>query len=129
MLFGIFLILLLKLFIRPYLHTEAWLRFPLGVAPNFLASFFMPFGAYWLYTHARFFNGVLLRFPFFSDVRIVCAFGFVLIVINEYFQLMPVLGRTFDYFDILFSAFGYVCSFYAFSSLQRRHLFMSYDRQ
>ena len=117
---GAVLILFIKLYIRPYVPLEGVVNYMEGVAPNFIAAFVMPFGAYWLYTHPLFFNGLLLRFPFFSDTRLVSLFGFTLIVINEYFQLMPVWGRTFDYLDIVSSAIGQLSAYYAFILLQRK---------
>jgi hypothetical protein len=121
---GVVLILIVKIFLRPYIHVHGIARLTLGVAPNFLASFFMPFGAFWLYSHPQFCNGSLLRYNFFSNIKITCLFGFFLIVVNEYFQLLPVFGRTFDVYDILFSAIGYLLSYYSFSLLQR---YFSYE--
>jgi hypothetical protein len=117
---GTLLIWMIKLVIRPYVHLDASLLFICGVAPNFIGAFLVPFGAYWLYTHSLFFNGSLMRFDFFSDARIVCLFGFSLAVINEYLQLVPMFGRTFDYFDILFSAVGLIFSYYSFTVIQRK---------
>lgn len=121
---GSLLIWILKLFIRPYMHMEGWLKFFCGVAPNLMGAYLVPFAAYWLYTHPGFYNGRLLRFPFFSDTRMVCLFGFSLAVINEYLQLIPFFKRTFDYYDMLFSAFGLVIACYHFTALQRRTYFV-----
>ena len=117
---GITMIWIIKFGIRPYVHLETPLKFMAEVVPNFFGAFLIPFAAYWLYTHTYFFNGSLMRFHFFSDTRIVCLFGFSLAVINEYLQLIPVFGRTFDAFDILFSAAGLVLSYYFFTSLQKK---------
>lgn len=117
---GTLLIWMIKLVIRPYIYLDASMHFIAGVAPNFIGAFLIPFAAYWLYTHSLFFNGSLMRFNFFSDTKIVCLFGFSLAVINEYFQLIPVFGRTFDYFDILFSAIGLLLSYYSFTAIQRK---------
>src|SRR5215208_2304440 len=86
---GTLTIWIVKFFVRPYIHLDAPLKFITGVSPNLLGSFLLPFAAYWLYTHPQFFNGRLLRFNFFSDTRIVCLFGFLLVGINEYLQLIP----------------------------------------
>lgn len=99
---------------------DASAKFIAGVAPNFIGAFLIPFAAYWLYTHVHFLNGCLMRFNFFSNTKIVCLFGFSLAVINEYLQLIPFFGRTFDYFDILFSAAGLYLSYYVFEALQKR---------
>ena len=45
-------------------------------------------------------------------------------VINEYLQLIPFFNRTFDYNDMLFSAFGLVIACYHFMALQRRAYFV-----
>jgi hypothetical protein len=117
---GTIFIWIIKLVFRPYFDVgETW-TFIFGIAPNLIGSFLVPFGAYWLYTHPRFFNGQLLRFNFFSDNRLVCLTGFTLVVINEYLQRLPVFGRTFDYYDLIFSVPGFVISFYSFGFLQRR---------
>ena len=120
MLAGAGLILFIKLYIRPYFQLDGILKGMEGIAPNFIAAFIMPFAAYWLYTHPKFLNGLLLRFAFFADLRVVSLVGFLLIVINEYFQLMPVWGRTFDYLDIFSSALGQLSAYYAFLFLQRK---------
>src|SRR3982751_779993 len=101
---GTVFICIIKFGVRPFIQLDPSIKFIAGIAPNFIGAFLIPFAAYWLYTHSQFFNGRLMRFDFFSDTRIVCLFGFSLAVINEYLQLVPFFGRTFDYFDILFSA-------------------------
>lgn len=125
---GTLLIWIIKFGVRPFIHLDPFMKFITGVAPNLVGAFLIPFAAYWLYTHSYFFNGQLMRFDFFSDTRIVCLFGFSLAVINEYLQLIPVFGRTFDYFDIVFSGVGLLFSYYAFIMMQRK-FFMSYDQQ
>ena len=117
---GILIIWMVKFFIRPYLHLDDTSRFIAGIAPNLFGSFILPFAAYWILTHPEFINGSLLRYPFFSDMRMLCLFGFFLVTINEYLQLIPFFGRTFDYFDITFSVVGLVLSYFSFNSLQRR---------
>lgn len=117
---GTLLIWVIKFGIRPYVPLDPSAKFIAGVSPNFFAAFLIPFAAHWLYTHSLFFNGSLMRFDFFSDTRIVCLFGFSLAVINEYLQLIPIFGRTFDYFDIVFSAVGLITSYYFFTILQRK---------
>jgi hypothetical protein len=117
---GILLIWIIKFGIRPHVHLDPSVKFIAGIAPNFFAAFLIPFAAYWLYTHSLFFNGSLMRFDFFSNTKIVCLFGFSLAVINEYLQLIPVFGRTFDYFDIVFSAAGLIFSYYWFTTLQKK---------
>lgn len=118
---GTLLIWIIKFFVRPYLHPSGAAGFFCGVAPNLLGSFLVPFAAHWLYTHPRLFNGRLLRFAFFADVRLICLLGFALGLVNEYLQLIPLFGRTFDPFDILFSALGLVIACASFTVIQRRY--------
>lgn len=116
------MIWVIKFFVRPFAELTAGWKFMAGVAPNLIGSFLVPFVAYWLYTHPKFFNGQLLRFSFFSDTRIVCCFGLVLAVINEYLQLIPFFGRTFDYFDIASSVVGAAAGCCCFSYLRMKTL-------
>ena len=126
---GILLIWSTKLLIRPYVRIDATFSFLMGVAPNLLGSLLVLFGAYWLFSHPHILGGRLQRVSLFSDMRIVCLTGFLLGVINEYLQRITFFGRTFDYYDILFSAIGLLGGYYFFSVLQRRAGLMSYDPQ
>jgi len=119
---GTLVIWLVKFILRPFVPLEEPVLFVLGFIPNLIASYLIPFGAYWLFSHRLFFNGVLLRFPLFSNLRLVCIWGFGLAVVNECLQLIPFFGRTFDYFDILFSVVGLSISYYSFSFFERKFL-------
>lgn len=114
------LIWILKLWIRPHLPVQGALKFFCGIAPNLMGAYLVPFAAYWLFTHSVLHRGQLLRFAFFSDTRIVCLTGLVMAVINEYLQRIPFFGRTFDYYDMLFSAVGLIISYYHFNRTQAR---------
>lgn len=101
---GTLLIWAIKWIIRPHFHHTEPLTYLLGIAPNLLGSFLLPFGACWLlnkYINLR--NGYMLQL--FS---IGC---FILLTINELLQLIPVFGRTFDFNDIAASAIGLSASF------------------
>lgn len=117
---GVLVIWAVKFLLRPYVQMNEVFNFMACIAPNLLGSFLVPFVAYCLYTHPRFFNGQLMRFYFFSDNRIVCLTGFSMALVNEYLQLIPLFGRTFDYYDLLFSVIGSVVAFYSFTGMQRR---------
>ena len=117
---GTAVIWIIKLFLRPDFLWSTVPRFLLGIAPNFLSAFLIPFAVYWIMTHPKFLNRQLLRFDLISDMRLVCLFGFLIATINEYIQLIPSFGRTFDYFDIVSSAVGLLFSYYSFNALQRR---------
>jgi glycopeptide antibiotics resistance protein len=82
-----------------------------GFTPNLIGSFLLPFGACWLFQ--RFF-----RLQTTADLRFTCSVGLLLVIINEYLQLIPVFGRTFDYLDILFSVVGVVIGYHVFAKLQ-----------
>ena len=105
----------IKWVIRPNIHPSQPLIFILGIAPNLLGSFLLPFGGYWL----------LSRYINLHDekqLRLFSIVAFGLLAINEFLQLIPVFGRTFDYYDIEASAAGliiayFLCSKYLFRKL------------
>ena len=102
---GAILIESIKWVIRPLCHTIKPLNFFLGIAPNLLGAFLLPFGCYWL----------LNRFINVHDdkqLRLFCTISFFLLVINELLQLVPAFGRTFDYYDIAASAVGLIASYF-----------------
>ena len=107
---GTVLIWIIKFLIRPYDLYADWLSSLIGFAPNLIGTFLLPFGAYWLFK--KYF---LLRNTY--DLRVTCAFGLLLVIINEYLQLVPVFGRTFDYLDILASFAGTVIGYTVFAKL------------
>jgi hypothetical protein len=112
---GAIIIMVIKFVIRPYYHFAQPAKYLMGIAPNLLGSFLLPFGCYWLLD--KFINlHSAKQFKWF------CRVCFVLLVINEMLQLVPVFGRTFDYNDITASAAGLVsayslCSKYLFKKL------------
>ncbi len=96
---GTLLIWIIKFFIRPFHLYTAWLSPFIGVAPNLIGTFLLPFGGYWLLR-----NFFLMRNNF--EVKLTCASGLLLVIIDEYLQLIPLFHRTFDYLDILASFVG-----------------------
>jgi len=64
----------------------------------------------------------MFRIHSVADLRIVCLVGFAMLVVNEYFQLMPIFGRTFDYFDIVFSIIGLFASYFVFGKIYKQVL-------
>lgn len=112
---GTLLIWLIKYGIRPYAGVQEPLNFLLGIAPNFLGSLLIPFGACWFFGGRDFAVARLFRTRNMAEVRLVCLLGFLLLVVNEYLQKIPLFGRTFDYFDILFSASGLMLAYYVFA--------------
>ncbi|MFN8288638.1 MAG: hypothetical protein U0U70_00135 [Chitinophagaceae bacterium] len=121
---GTLLIWCVKYLIRPYYTFSHHVSFIFGIAPNFLGSFLIPFGACWFFQGrdnrlARYFQVRTAQ-----EVRNVCILGFVLLVINEYLQKIRVFGRTFDYFDIIFSVFGLILACFVFSrKLEKQYSF------
>ena len=95
-------------------------RFFLNIAPNLLGSFLIPFGAYWFFSGRNFFVARLFCIECPYDLRLVCIMGFGMLVINEYLQLIPYFGRTFDYNDILFSSVGLLIAYFVFGKIQSR---------
>ena|SRR5687767_8958839 len=123
---GTICIWLVKLIIRPYYNTDPGLGFFLGIAPNLLGSFLIPFGACWLFSGKDFLLARIFRVHSSGGLLTVCVLGFGLLVINEYLQLIPVFGRTFDYFDLVFSAFGLGISYLVFGKMYSRTMLRYY---
>lgn len=117
---GTLVIWLIKYLVRPLYPYNDMFRFFLNIAPNLLGSFLIPFGACWFFAGRQFWVARVFRLHSVYDLRIVCLLGFVLLVINEYLQRIPVFGRTFDPFDIISSFIGLAVSYVVFGKLQAR---------
>lgn len=115
---GTLLIWTIKFIIRPMQVAEGSFTFLLGIAPNLLGSFLIPFGACWFFSGRNHLVARVFRVTNPFELRLVCLAGFAMLVINEYLQKIPLFGRTFDYNDILFSSIGLLCSFMVFGTLQ-----------
>lgn len=118
---GTLLIWLIKFLIRP---LQIWddASFFLGVAPNLLGSFLIPFGAYWFFSGRNYLIARMFRIQSPYDLGLVCMLGFSLLVVNEYLQRVPYFGRTFDYNDIIFSSVGLAVSYFIFNRIRQREL-------
>ncbi len=114
MIIGTLLIWMIKFLIRPFVHIDPTFKPLIGLAPNLIGSFLLPFGACWFFQ--RFF-----RLENDRDLNITCCFGLLLVVINEYLQLIPIFGRTFDYLDILSSVIGVFFGHLSFRRLMVRY--------
>lgn len=119
---GTLMIWVVKYFIRPMQVFDYSTRFFLNIAPNLLGSFLIPFGAYWFFSGKNFLIARIFRMECPFDLRVVCLLGFGMLILNEYLQLIPFFGRTFDYNDILFSSVGLMASCFVFSRLHFRKL-------
>jgi hypothetical protein len=97
--FGTILIWMIKFLIRPYVPVSMYLQPVVDVAPNLIGSFLIPFGACWLFRQ-------FFKLENLYQLRLTCLFGVFLVVVNEYLQLIPFFGRTFDYLDIVSSFVG-----------------------
>jgi VanZ like family len=106
---GTLLIWTIKWGIRPYVDAGAGWQFFLGIAPNLLGCFLLPFGAHWFFER-------IFRFQTIQHLRLACTVGFILVVMNEFIQIIPVFGRTFDWNDIVFSVLGTSLGYKAFYS-------------
>ncbi len=101
---GTLLIWTIKWLIRPYIHLTQPTKYFLGIAPNLIGAFLLPMGCNWL----------LYKFIDLSNVytlKLFTALCFGLLVINEFLQLIPIFGRTFDVGDIIASAVGLLISY------------------
>ena len=104
---GFILIVLVKLFIRPFVTLPPALFICRDVAPNLISAFLIPFcGDLFL---KRWIQLIEKR-----SVLFICGIGMVILVLNELAQLFPVFHRTFDYFDILFSFIGVALGYFVF---------------
>lgn len=117
---GTLVIWAIKFIIRPLQLFDDPARFFLNIAPNLFGSFLIPFGAYWFFSGRRFLVARIFRIETPYDLRVVCLMGFGMLVVNEYLQLIPFFGRTFDYNDILFSSVGLIVSCFVFGRIQER---------
>jgi hypothetical protein len=118
---GALIIWTIKFLIRP-LHLLDEAKFFLGIAPNLLGSFVIPFAAYWLFSGRNFLIARIFKIQSPYDLRMVCVMGFGMLIVNEYLQMIPFFGRTFDYNDIIFSSIGLFASHYVFGRVQQREL-------
>lgn len=116
---GTLLIWTVKFIIRPFMHIPDFWKPMLGIMPNLIGSFLLPFGACWMFQW-------MFGMRTIRELKIACWFGLVLVVINEYLQLIPFFGRTFDYLDILSSFIGVGLGYLAFAALMLRTAFRTY---
>lgn len=115
MIAGTLLIWTIKYGLRPNIVFPDLISFFLGIAPNFLGSFLLPFGACWFFGGKERNLSRFFRIGNQAELKQFCLLGFLLLLINEYLQLIPVFGRTFDYYDILFSMAGLGIGYFVFS--------------
>lgn len=107
---GTLLIWLIKFLIRPFVHIPHFWKPLFGIAPNLIGSFLLPFGACWLFQR-------VFRLQTVQQLRLTCMFGLMLVVFNEFLQLIPIFGRTFDVMDIFFSFVGVAFGYFSFAWL------------
>jgi hypothetical protein len=112
----------IKFIVRPLHVFDDPTRFFLGIAPNLFGSFLIPFGAYWFFSNLQFRVAKFFWIHSIQDLRIVCAAGFGMLVINEYLQLIPIFGRTFDLYDLVSSVVGLFTAYFIFGSILQRQL-------
>lgn len=118
---GTLIIWTIKYLVRPLHLFDETGTFFLGIAPNLIGSFLIPFGAYWFFSGKNFLIARIFRIESPFDLGLVCFLGFGMLVVNEYLQRLPIFGRTFDYNDILFSSVGLLLSCFVFGKLFRRY--------
>lgn len=120
---GTLLIWAVKYLVRPLTVPEQPGNFLLGIAPNFIGSFLIPFGACWFFYGKDNMLAVIFSTRTKQGLRNVCVLGFLLLVINEYLQKVHFFGRTFDYYDILFSLLGLLLSYIVFARKLERQMY------
>lgn len=118
---GTLIIWAIKFIIRPMHLFDDPMRFFLNISPNLLGSFLIPFGAYWFFSGRNYMVARIFKIESAFDLRMVCIIGFGMLVVNEYLQLIPFFGRTFDYNDILFSSVGLIAACFVFGKMQQRY--------
>jgi len=123
---GVLVIWSVKFGIRPFGDWDQPMKFLLGIAPNLAGSFLIPFGACWFFSGKEFFLARIFRIHSINDLRAVCMLGFGMLVVNEYLQLIPVFGRTFDYFDLISSVIGLTVSYFVYGKIYTRILYRYY---
>ena len=119
---GTLIIWAIKFIVRPLHLFDDSAKFFFGIAPNLFGSFLSPFGAYWFFSGRNFMIARIFRIQSAYDLRLVCVLGFGMLIINEYLQLIPFFGRTFDYNDIIFSSVGLFTSYFVFGKIQQRYV-------
>jgi hypothetical protein len=112
---GTLIIWCIKLVLRPYLPVPNYFQPLLDIAPNLIGCMLIPFAAEWWFKK-------VFKLTSVKDVQLVCLLGLLLVVINEYLQLIPFFKRTFDYLDIAFSFVGVVIGYYWFSFLLNKKI-------
>lgn len=112
---GTLIIWAIKFIVRPYFFVPENLSLIIGVAPNLLGCFLLPFGACWILND-------FLDMENISSIRLACISTLILVIINEYLQLIPAFGRTFDYFDILASFAGVFAGYKAFLFMLKKQV-------
>jgi hypothetical protein len=117
---GTLVIWAIKFIVRPMHLFDDPTRFFLNIAPNLLGSFLIPFGAYLFFSGRNFLVARVFKIETQYDLRLVCLLGFGMLIVNEYLQLIPFFGRTFDYNDIIFSSVGLLASSFVFGKIQSR---------
>lgn len=110
---GTLLIWIIKFLVRPHLFLPYWIKPLVGVAPNLIGAFLLPFGACWLFPR-------IFPLQTKANLRFTCWFGLLLVIIDEYLQKIPLFGRTFDYLDILASCIGVWIGYYVFDYMMRK---------
>lgn len=118
--YGAIVIWLIKFLIRP-LHLWDNAQFFMGIAPNLIGSFLIPFAAYWFFSGRNFLVARIFRIQSGYDLRIVCLLGLGMLIVNEYLQLISFFGRTFDFNDMIFSTVGLAASYFVFGKMQQRY--------
>jgi hypothetical protein len=107
------LIILIKFVLRPIYFNDPNFSLLLGIGPNFLASFSGIFIAHKLLQYSFWFN-------FNVPIKIALLVWWLVAILNEVLQLIPLFGRTFDWLDMLASMFAIPFSYWAYTKIESR---------
>jgi len=119
---GTLIIWIIKYILRPLDLFDEPSRVFFGGGPNGLGCFVITFCGGLFFLGDNFLGWGFFRIQSSYDLKMVCLLGFGMLVVNEYLQLMSIFGRTFDYFDILFSFIGLLSAYFVFSKLQQKYM-------
>jgi hypothetical protein len=125
----VIMVWLVKLFIRPYFSFPYPVKFLLGIAPNFLDGFLLPFAITWARSYipvtlSKY--GVMVKPE--RTLRYSCLLTFLFLILVEGMQLFSFSMHTYDHWDIAASAVG-VALAYHLILLSGQAAIMSYGRQ
>jgi len=100
---GLFTMFYVQYYLRPHYAPHNLLKIVMGCLPNLISAIILPYAGFWLLNRWLNFYSLLTQ----DIIHITtCLF----LISYEMLQLIPVLGKTFDYFDITATIAGTIIS-------------------